>query len=719
MRPGRRLLNEAGDRTVFIILGIASALIVVFAYWYKPAFLVNTNLRAQDEMFSLRGAYRTPDEVVIVAIDEKSVNELGRWPWPRQKTARLIEMLRPAKAVAVDIVFSEAENRAADAALSMAIKEAGNVTLGYFFRNDSSAVPLPEAITQIKRSSIGLINFIGAGEFNPADTPAPAFSGVETNIPDIGRPAAGFGSFNIIPQKDGIYRSVTLVYGFNGGLYPNLALEAVRNYSGGAEVINTADYGIDSIDIGDITIPLNEEGALLLNFYGPGGSFKTYSASDVIEGRVSPDIFAGRLVFIGVTEKAVYDIRPVPVDALFPGVEILATIAGNIIERRFLIHDSRVAAFDIFMIVIIPVLFSLATLRARSTAVSLLIFSGTLIIFVFSEFYLFTRYSIKPGAVYPALSLLIAYISNEAYRNIVVEKKSRYLRKAFSSYVSPQLVSEILKDPGRLKLGGEKRVVTVLFSDIRGFTALSERLAPEGLVRLLNDYLNPMTRIVLDHEGMLDKYIGDAIMAVFNAPVELSGHAEKACLAALEMITKLNEMNIGWGWMKSGYPALTVGIGINTGEAVVGNMGAELRFDYTAIGDTVNLASRLEGMNKLYHTSVIISEYTYEEVKERFLVRELDLVRVKGRERPVVMYELLGEKAGPEAAVKERLMERFREGLLLFRSRRFPEARNVFQAILVDVPSDGPAGLYMERCGEYINAPPQEDWDGVYIAKTK
>lgn len=713
--------NLRGDRKVFLLLGLLSSLLIFAAYRFEPAFLTALDLRAADAMFKARGDSPPPSEVVIVAIDERSVNEGGRWPWPRKKTASLIRSLKGAKVSALDMVFSEEEGPEADTELSNAIKDAGNVVAGFFFRDDSTEAPKQESLDKIKGSKISLLSSTDES-FEPQDGlfPAIEFSGIEANIPIVGEGAAGSGSFNIIPQYDGIYRSSGLVFRYGGGIYPSLALEAVRKYTEGDAVIYLAPYGIDGISVGERFIPVGEDGAVSLNFYGKGGSFKTYSAIDVLEGRVDKGEFDGKLVFIGVTEKAIYDIRPTPVDNLFPGVEIQATVAGNILEDRYIIHDTGVVLFDLAMVFLIPAVLAITLSSIRSTFVSLSVMAGLMTLLIIGDFYLFSAYSVRAGVIYPALSLAAAYLSMEAYRNLVVERKSKYIKKAFTTYVSHQLVSEILKNPDKLKLGGEKRVVTVLFSDIRGFTTLSEELSPEGLVKLLNEYLSPMTRIVLDEEGMLDKYIGDAIMAVFNAPVEIDAHPLRACGAALKMMERLRELNVKW--KAEGYPELSIGIGINTGEAVVGNMGAELRFDYTAIGDTVNLASRLEGMNKMYGTSVIVSEFTYGSVKDGFLFRELDYVRVKGKMKPINIYELIGFKPEDGEEVPKKIKELtsdFERALGLYREGRFLESGKVFEGILERFPEDGPSKLYVKRCAEYLITPPPPDWDGVFVAKSK
>lgn len=705
-----------GDKTVFILIGIAASLLTIALYWYKPWILVLLDLKATDAMFVARGESKPPPEVVIVAVDEKSINEIGRWPWSREVTARLIRALKPARVAALDIVFSEPQNAEADAALAEAIRGSGNVVLGYFFRDDSTDLPHPAALKQIKRSAIKLIDVVGDPSLGSEMIfPGVEFSGVEPNISAIGRGAKGFGSFNIVPQDDGIYRVANLVFKYGDDMYPSLALEALRRYYKGEIVLHMAPYGVDGISINDKAIPVDEQGGFSLNYYARGGSFTTISASDVMKGRVGRDAIKDKLVLVGVTEKAIYDIRPTPVDALFPGVEIHATIAGNVINDRYLIHDTRVIFFDLFMVAALPLILAVIISRTHRTYVGLIAFLVLFAVLALGDFILFSVYNLKPGAVYPLIALMVSYISGEAYRNVVVEKKSRYIKKAFSRYVSSQLVSELLKDQGRLKLGGEKRVITVIFTDIRGFTTISEKLPPEKLVTLLNEYLNPMTTIVLEEEGMLDKYIGDAIMALFNAPLDTPDHPKRACNVAVKMIAVLKDLNVKWAAL--GYPHIDIGIGVNSGEAVVGNMGSELRFDYTGIGDTVNLASRLEGMNKIYGTSIIVSEFTYASVKDAFLFRELDLVRVKGKYKPVAVYELMA--AGQGADALRGVSAEFGKGLGMFRARRFDEAKAVFEGIFKDHPDDAPSALYIGRCAEYIAAPPPEDWDGAYVAMSK
>ncbi|MBI5048805.1 MAG: adenylate/guanylate cyclase domain-containing protein [Deltaproteobacteria bacterium] len=697
---------------IFLLCGIFASVFALVIYKIKPPFINGIDQIASDARFKARGKVSPVTEVAIVAIDEKSVNELGRWPWSRATMAKLVKGLEPAKVVAFDIVFSEPETKERDRSLGDAVKKAGNIVMGYFLREEANKAPDPEAMNQLDRSKIKLVKMIEEVD----SIPVPELPGIETNIPAVGKGAIGFGLFNIFPdENDGVIRKSQLVFLYEGELYPSLALESLKHYLKGDIVLNIASYGVDSLFINDKRLPVDEYGRFSLNFYGSGGTFPTYSAVDIIKGELPKEAIEGKIIFIGATEKGIYDLRVTPLDPIYPGVEVHATVAGNVLEGRFLTYDNRVIALDIFLMIFLPIGLCLALTWVHRTFISLAIFLSFLSFHILTNFYLFSSYNIIPSAVYPFLSLFLAYLLAEAYRNIVVESKGRYLKKAFALMVSPELVSEILKDPDRLKLGGEKREITTLFSDIRGFTTLSEKLSPEELVAILNEYLSPMTNIVLEEGGTLNKYIGDAIMVLCNAPLDLSDHPKKGCIIALRWVKELEKLN--QEWKEKGHPPLGIGVGVNTGDAVIGNMGGDLRFEYTAIGDTVNLASRLEGMNKVYGTVIIATESTQKLVQNDFLFRELDMVRVKGKEKPVAIYELMDVLPGD--AVKVEIAVSFSQALSLYKSRRFEEAKAGFDAILHKFPKDGPANLYVQRCEDYLKAPPSPDWDGVYVAKTK
>ncbi len=738
---------------VFTAIGIITALTSVLFYALRLDILNSIDLKLKDVRFRTRGNVVPHSRVVIVAIDEKSINELGRWPWDRRVMAGLIENLAlyGAKTTGLDIVFSEVSTPPSDRALSEAIRKSKNVILGYFFRGEGETPP-KESLKYLEENRIKIIKTEGDIE----EIPVYSYPQVELNVPGIGSAGSGMGFFNIIPDHDGILRSINLLMLYDGYLYPSLSLSVLKHYLGSEIVVVIKNYGVESLMIGDLQIPCDESGRFTINYYGRQGSVKTISAVDVLKGRISGDELRDSIVFIGAVEvppcehrrraesvagaqrenglhgrpcppgaveTGIADVRATPLDPVLPGVEAHATIVSNILEGRLLIRDGRVMALDIFFIVFFAILLTTILSFMRKTIYGLVGFIFIIILYYSINLYLFSHHNLNTSVLHPFISIILSYISSEAYRNLVEEKESRFLKKAFSSYVSPELVSEIIRNPHLLKLGGEKRVVTILFSDIRDFTTISEKLLPETLVSLLNRYLSPMTEIVLKYRGMLDKYIGDAIMAIYNAPVTLEKHAFSAINTSIEMMDRLRDIN---SILKNeGLPEIDTGIGINTGECVVGNVGTQVRFDYTAIGDAVNLASRLEGLNKIYKTNIILSEYTLEELERegylkkepyqidsvdgrRVYFRELDYIRVKGKSKPVRIFELM-VKGDPE------LIMRFERALGLYRSGRFVEAIEIFGGI----SGDGPSMVYISRCEYFIEHPPQDRWDGVFTARDK
>ncbi|MCX7724667.1 MAG: adenylate/guanylate cyclase domain-containing protein [Thermodesulfovibrio sp.] len=687
---------------IFILIGLSSVLIVVFAYFSKIDFLNSIDLKLKDTRFRLRGEIKPDERVVIVAIDSKSIDRLGRWPWDRKIMAKLIENLKEVSVIAIDIVFSEPSNAYSDRLLSNAINK-GNTVVGYYFRDEETKINTQSYIN-LMQSRIKIVKLLE----DVKTIPVKEFPYAELNIPSI-KAQAGF--FNIIPDDDGVYRKINLIALYNGELYPHLSLKTLEKLRNTPIVLTLTNFGIRDLLLGNESIPVDESGRLTINYYGKGGSFQTISAVDIIDGRVK--LSKDKIVFIGATEMGISDIRNTPFDPVMPGVEISATVLSNILKRQYLIQNAWVILLDILFIAIPVLLLSLFLAKTSKTILSLFIFFGFSLLTFFSSFFIFKAFFLNLSIIYPFLSLCLSYLASEAYRNLIIEKKSRFIKKAFSSYIAPELVEIIIKNPDKLKLGGEKKVITVLFSDIRGFTTISESLNPEQLVTLLNNYLDPMTKIVLKHRGMLDKYIGDAIMAVYNAPVDLREHAKEAILTALEMLKELKTLNEKFEDM--GFPKIEIGVGINTGEAITGNMGTEKRFDYTAIGDTVNLASRLEGLNKFYGTKIIISENTFNAIenKEGLFIRELDLIRVKGKKEPVKIYEVMEENSPLISAIKD-----FEKALNLYRQRIFKEALEIFSHIHRNF--DDPVSLiYKERCKNYLINPPSSDWDRVYTAKEK
>lgn len=687
---------------IYLLIGILSTGVVLFLYFIKIDFLNSLDLKLKDARFRLRGSIEPDGRVFIVAIDSKSVDQLGRWPWDRKIIARMIEKLGNVKVIALDIVFSETSNKESDRALSMAINKP-NIIAGYYFREEQTEIN-PDSYINLRNSRIKIIKTSG----NIEAIPVREFPYAELNISSI-KAEAGF--FNITPDNDGVYRRMNLVAIYNEEIYPHLALKTMEKFLNKPLIVEIASYGVETIKIGNETIPVDETGILTINYYGKGGSIKTVSAVDIIDGKVS--LPEDAIVFIGATEMGIADIRATPFDPVIPGVEISATVVSNILKKDYLKYNAWVELIDILFIVLSTLILSLILIKANRTFICLSIFVGMLFLIYSLNIFIFKKYCFNLSVIYSFISLSLCYLAYEAYRNIVIEKRSRFLKKAFSSYVSPELVNIIIKNPDKLRLGGERRIITILFSDIRGFTTISESLSPEKLVTLLNNYLDPMTKIVLKHEGMLDKYIGDAIMAVYNAPVDLKEHAREAVFTALEMLKELELLNKKFTEM--GFPQINIGIGINTGEAITGNMGTETRFDYTAIGDTVNLSSRLEGLNKFYETKIIISESTFDAIENKgeIYIRELDLIRVKGKKEPVKIYEVLEENSSLIPVIKD-----FEKALNFYRNCLFEEALKIFSYIHREF-NDRISFIYEERCKNYLLNPPASDWDRVYTAKEK
>jgi len=694
-------------RLVFILFGLVSAFLALFLYKQGLPDLQQLDYRMKDARFRIRGPVKPDKDIVVVALDHKSIKEIGRWPWSREITGRLIENLSTVygtKVTALDIVFSEPQSPSADNALANSITKAGNVVMGYFFRNEKNELS-ETAAAQLDSAKLKMVKIAEGVQSIPLNE----YQSLDVNIPILGTAALDFGFFNARPDSDGLYRRSILLLLYNGEIYPSLALKALQHALNAEAMLDVKSWGVDALQLGNLRIPSREDGTMALNFYGPTGSFTTVSATDIINKRLPSDSLRGKIAFVGATEVGIYDLRPTPFDATLPGIEIHATMAANALEKRFLRYDGVTQQLEIACILLLPLILGLLLAFAPGTIIGIICMSALTGMFAIFNYTMFSKAFHDMTLIYPFAAIALTYLLSEAWRNLVVERKGKQLKKAFSSYVSPDLVKQIEKDPDKLVLGGEQRELSILFSDIRGFTTVSESLTPPELVTLLNEYLTPMTRIVLEEHGTLDKFIGDAVMALFNAPLDVPQHAHHACVAAVRMMKELTRLNTGFA--ERGMHTLDIGIGINTGPAVVGNMGADIRFDYTAIGDSVNLASRLEGLNKYYGSHILISEDTRKQVTDNsFVFREVDRVKVKGKHLPVVMYELM--------ICNQEILPRFEQGVDLYRQHDFEAAKEIFLS-LVSETDDGPSRLYINRCDEYLSAPPPADWDGVYTAKSK
>ncbi|HOW56666.1 MAG TPA: CHASE2 domain-containing protein [Smithellaceae bacterium] len=719
-------------------------------------FLRFMELKTLDLRIASRGALPTGGETVIAVIDEKSVMELGRWPWPRTTIARLVDKLKDsgAKAIGFDIVFSEPDTNSSlravtelsaemkaggvkdghvfsllnkkravadtDAALAKSIRRAQNITLGYFFHfkdHKGNVVSIAEkeiaANTKNIQSSRYLI--INSSEQNPDDSRMPHAYAPVANIPIIAEAAKNSGYFNTFPDSDGSNRWSPLVIKLRDNYYSSLAVSTLIQYLDSPQVaLNIESFGVESIRIGNISIPTDDRGRLLVNYMGPEKTFPHYSIADIIKGKIPAEKLRGKIVLVGATAIGIYDLRVTPFGSTYPGVEIHANVIDNILHQNFLRYSFIVKFVDIILIIFsgLLVAFAISRVKAITGALTAL---AVILVYLAINIFVFFKYNIWLNLTYPLLTMIAIYLGITIYRYIKEEREKKKIRGAFQYYLTASVINEMLKDPSKLKLGGDKKDLSVLFSDIRGFTTISEKLSPEELVHLLNEYLTAMTDIVFKHDGTLDKYMGDAIMAVFGAPLDQPDHARRACMTALEMMSELHRLQKKW--QEEGRPLLNIGVGVNSGDMVVGNMGSEMRFDYTVMGDMVNLGSRLEGTNKEYGSNIIISEFTHAAVKDFFCCRELDWVRVKGKKLPVKIFELLSEKKDEE---KWRgFISQFAEGLALYRAAQWDEAVAAFRKVLAIKPDDYASTMYIQRCEDLKKNPPPQPWDGVFTMTKK
>jgi len=739
-----------------VSLTILVTLLVLVLFVVQVDLFEIVELKTYDFRFLSRGAKSPRPDVVMAVLDEKSLKSEGRWPWPRSKMAKLIEVLSRdgAKVIGFDIIFAEPDENSSiqfirqieqkmkhyrvenegvkafieeskvgadnDLALSEAIKASkAKVVLGYFFHMSQGELDFElddkdkeDQMRRITGSRYPIV-FL-ARQDRAADSFVQAYA-PQANLPLLAGATDAAGYFNMIPDKDGVVRSMPLAIQCGKDIYSPLSIQCIWNYLGRPPlVVQVASYGVEGIRMGNLVIPTDENGHMLINYLGPEKMFPDYSITDILQGKVPKGAFKDKIVLVGATAIGLYDMRNTPFAAVYPGLEIHATVIDNILEKAFIHKPKWTRIFDAMAIVLFALILGLLIPRL-SAIKGVVLTTGVFVLYIFVTQWLFSHALLWVNMVYPLLGLVLIYTSLTIYRYLTEERERKKIRGAFSHYVSSAVVNEVLKNPEKLKLGGDMKELTVLFSDIRGFTTISEGLGPEQVHHLINDYLTAMTDIVFKHGGTLDKYMGDAVMAIYGAPVDLPDHAQKACDTALEMMQVLNELNAGWA--REGKPVLDIGIGINTGMMMVGNMGSEQRFEYTVLGDAVNLGSRLEGANKSYLTHILVSEFTYDRVKGEFLCMEIDSVRVKGKTRPVRIYQLMGRK---DASLSQAETIRFfHQGLQFYKEQKWDKALEAFKTVSAMDKGVYAAQIYMERIAGLKSSPPPPDWDGVCIMKEK
>ena len=732
----QQILKRKLTRGILIIAAISViAVLADLAGLFETPELKTVDLRTK----LLRDNKVLPSDIVLLLIDEASVNALGevagRWPWPRYIHAELIDFLSQsgARAVVMDILFTENESSPDlssgalsdnDLRLVESTKSAKNVyhaaqiisDQADEYKRDLLDKPLPTEF--INRFSIDAEAIDETIDHNKYYLP----------FKELYEASQGIGVVSFSADGDGVFRSTKLLFNYQDNFFPSLSLAPIVDQFGYEKIILKKD----SVEIKNnegslIRIPLTKNNEYFVNMYGYG-LYNEFSISGVIQSMleirqgelddlpVQPDEFRDKIIFIGASAAGVGDLKNTSIDPRTPGVYLHASICGNILSGDFLNFTGlEVKLFSILILLTITV-FSIFYFK---TVLSQVLFPLlAMIVFSVTALLLFNS-NIVITIVSPFFAVLSGYVASFTYTSFTEGREKKKIRNILGQYVSPAILSTVLEkdQDGYLKAEvGARETLTIFFSDIRDFTTISEKYNVEEVVGILNTYLSRMVNIIFSNEGTLDKFIGDAIVAFWGAPVRIQDHHHKAVITGLQMKEALityNQENIA-----KGLPELKIGIGIHTGEVILGNIGSEKKLDYTVIGDSVNLASRLENLTKIYKTSIIISQNTYDHVQKEILCRMVDYIKVKGRDKPIRIYEAIGEAGSVDeetvtiAHLTERAFEQYLE-------RRFSEAIDTYESILDMRPEDSLSKVFIERCRNYQQNKPPEDWDGCYVYNEK
>jgi adenylate cyclase len=741
-----------------VSLTFAIILVVVLLFFSDAPLLNLIELKTYDLRVLAREPVQPSPAVVLALIDEKSLDTEGRWPWPRSKFAALVERLSRdgARVIGFDIGFLEPDENSQlvlinrlgqyveafgiehpqlaaflqesrqyadnDRALVSAIKQSSAaVVLGYFFHMKATDLNYQIAQSAIdqqrQRISASKYPFILSEDPNMDFIPFLRSYTPQSNLAMFTEVAASSGYFSLQSDQDGVVRWMPFMIQSGEDLFPPLALLTAWHYLDKPQLtVQVGRYGVEGIQMGSRFIPTDETGQLLINYLGPPKTFPHYSIGDILSDTLPKGTFTDKIVVVGASATALYDTRSTPVSTVYPGAEIHTTVINNILTQNFLTKPRWSKIYDLFAMLIWGALIGLALPRMGAVK-GLVCAAGLFIAHILMARWLFVSAGVWLNIVYPLLVLSANYTVLTMYYYVTEERERQKIKGAFTHYVAPVVIEAMLKDPSRLQLGGEEKVLTVLFSDLQGFTSASERYAPHEMIELLSEYYARMTEQLFECGGMLKEYVGDELMAIFGAPIEQADHAERACAAALAMRQQRHGLNEEWA--KLGRPRLIARTGINSGRMLVGNLGSKYRFAYGVLGDHVNLGSRLEGLNKAYGSEILIGENTVQLVEKSFLLREIDLVRVVGREQPVRIYELIAKAGTALPQEQEKALSAYAAGLEAYRQQRWDEAFRLFEEALALWRGDGPSRTMAGRCHVYQTIPPPEGWDGVFEALYK
>jgi len=729
-------------------VGVARAVCILLLFALVPLRLANPRpleelrVRTFDLYQVLRPREQTSRPVVIVDIDEDSLKAIGQWPWPRTTIADLVTRITELGAVTIgfDVIFAEPDR------MSPAVAEHSFRGIDADTRAKLDSLPSnDEVLAAAIRQSRVIVGQAGAATATPESPaemalqtgfavrgpdPAPyvvTFPGLLRNVLPIEQAAAGRGLFSINPENDGIVRRVPVIMEAQGALVPSLSMEMLRVVSQSSAILVRVDEaGVQAVAVPGLEVPTDRNGQLWVHFnkHDPA---RFVSAKDILQGHVSADRMRGRLVIIGTSAIGLLDLKTTPVEAAMPGVEVHAQILESVLTKSLLVNPNYAIGAELAAAVLIGLIIIVAAPMLSATVVVLL---GAALIagLIGFSLYLFVEDNLLIDFTYPLISSWLIYLVLTFVNYFREQKQRQQIRSAFGFYLSPHMVEQLARSPEKLVLGGEERRMTILFSDVRGFTTISEHYKddPQGLTRLMNRFLTPLTNAIIERKGTIDKYIGDAIMAFWNAPVDDDEQEANACDAALEMQARAAALNVELKREAEAnggkYMPLRIGVGLNTGPCVVGNMGSDFRFNYSVLGDTVNFASRLEARTKDYRLPLVIGSRTAEGAKQKFATMEIDLIQVKGKTQPEAVFAVLGRAEAEQDPRCGQLRELNAQMLARFRKQKWDETLSLIDRCRKLADGFDVAGLYemyVERIETYRADPPGPDWDGVYEAESK
>ena len=727
----------ASRRSVGLLL---LAILLLIRVW-DPRPLEELRLRSFDFFQTTSPRDSAVRPVVIVDIDESSLIAFGQWPWPRTILADLLTRLYEwqAAAIAFDVIFPEPDRSSLNEAVKH-FRDLDDDTRGRLLHLPSNDEVFAQAIGRgnVVLGQAGINAFHPRSLEKPPETafatvgpdPSPyliAFPYILRNLPKLEQAAVGHGLISIRTERDGMVRRVPIVMQAEDKIVPALTLDLLRVATGSSTImIRTDESGIQSVAVPGLELPTDRNGRIWV-YFGPHDKARFVSAKDVVEGNVAPEIFAGKLVLVGTSAIGLLDVKTTPVLSAMPGVEVHAQLLEAALTNSLLVAPSYAIVVEMIGALIGG---GVLALLAPAASVLMLFASAALAAgaFVAASWILFSRYQMLFDATFPLIATLSVYMSMVLMGYFREQLDRRRIRSAFAQYLSPTLVEQLANSPQRLVLGGEERVITVLFSDVRGFTTIAETYKdnPHGLTTLMNRFLTPLTNAIMARNGTIDKYMGDAVMAFWNAPLDDPAHESDACHAALDMLERVDALNQEREREASTsgtrFVPIKIGIGINTGRCTVGNMGSDLRFQYTVMGDSVNLASRLEGQTKAYGLPILIGSRTAAAVAEQFALLEIDSIRVKGKTEAEVIYAIVGRADVAASPEFRSLQDHWAMLRVCYRKQDWTGALKMIDLCRCECERLGLVGLidaYADRMRRLEQRSPTPEWDGVFTAETK